>query len=79
MKFTVEIGKFRDPQDGSPCTVEMYLDRESLVDYMHELQKLKNPGDHFHLMTPSWGMDGLSEKKVISENDLVHHLKVTLR
>lgn len=77
MKISVEITDFRD-SDGEPCEVEVYFDREGLNYILRELGKLKDVGDHVHFMTPSWGMDDLSEDKVINKNNLAHHLKLTI-
>ena len=78
MKITVEIGGYREPDKEKPCEVEIYCDKEGLDYLIKELSKLNNPGDHAHFMTPSWGMDDLSEKKVVTEYDLAHHLRLTL-
>ncbi len=78
MKITVEIGGYREPDKEKPCEVEIYCDKEGLDYLIKELSKLHNTGDHAHFMTPSWGMDDLSEEKVVSKNDLAHHLKLTL-
>ncbi len=78
MKITVEIGGFREQERIDPCVVEIYCDKEGIDYLIRNLTKLKNIGDHTHFMTPSWGMDDLSEDKIIDSNDLAHHLKVTL-
>ncbi|MCH6583390.1 MAG: immunity protein 32 [Proteobacteria bacterium] len=78
MKITVEIGGYREPDKEKPCEVEIYCDKEGLDYLIKELSKLNNLGDHAHFMTPSWGMDDLSEEKVVAENDLAHHLRLTL-
>lgn len=78
MKITVEVGKYREPIENKACVVEIYFDREGVRSFIDELSKLINPGDHLHFMTPEWGMDDLSEEKINIENDLVHHLRVTL-
>lgn len=78
MKITVEVGKYHEPDKERPCEVEIYAD-ETGIDYLiKQLSSLKNAGDHVHFMTPEWGMDDLSEEKINVENDLVHHLKLTL-
>lgn len=78
MKITVEIGGYREPYKGKPAEVEIYCDKEGLEYLVKELSKLKNAGDHVHFMSPAWGMSDLSEDKLCYENDLAHHLKLTL-
>lgn len=78
MKITVEIGGFQEPVRVNPSVVEIYCDKEGLDYLIKSLIKLKNSGDHSHFMTPAWGMYDLSEDKVRSENDLAHHLRVTI-
>jgi hypothetical protein len=56
----------------------MFLDREGLEYFIRELERLKKSGDHVHMMTPSWGMDDLSEEKQAIEHILAHHLKITM-
>lgn len=77
MKISVEIKP--DPKkEKDPCEVEIFLDQEGLDYFIREVQRLRQPGDHFHMMTPSWGMDDLSEERQINESILAHHLKITL-
>lgn len=78
MRISVEIGDYREPENNKPQEVEIYCDKEGLEYLIKELSKLKNNGDHAHFMTPSWGMNDLSEDKFVAKNDLVHHLKLTL-
>jgi len=78
MKITVEIGNTRDSKNNRPCVVEIYCDSEGLDYLLEELSELKKVGDHIHFMTPSWGEGDLSEDKQGAENDLAHHLKLTL-
>ena len=78
MKLTVEIGDYREPTTNKPCEVEVYCDQEGLSYLIKQLSKLKAKGDHVHFMTPAWGMEDLSEEKIIASNDLAHHLKITL-
>lgn len=77
MKISVEMKP--DPKKQTdPCEVEIFLDQEGLDYFLREVQRLRRPGDHFHMMTPSWGMDDLSEERQINESILAHHLKITL-
>jgi hypothetical protein len=46
----------------APCEVEIYCDKQGIDFLKKELFKLENFGDHFHLMSPSWGRDDLSKK-----------------
>ena len=36
----------------------------------------ERPGDHDHLMTPSWSGDELGETPVGKDNQLINHVKV---
>ena len=46
------------------------------IDVLKSLKELKEE-DHFHLMSPSWGGETLSEDiPVVPNNKLVHHLKI---
>ena len=78
MKISVEITGYREPETELPCEVEIYFDSESIKYFVNELNKLREPGDHFHWMTNTWGLGDLSEEKVREENSIAHHLKITL-
>ena len=78
MKLSIEIGNYLDPKNGKPCEVEIYFDKDGLDYLINQLSKLKASGDHSHLMTPSWGMHDLSETKIVEENHLAHHLRLSL-
>ena len=78
MRISVEIGNFRNPEANEPCEVEFWCDREGLDYLIKHLQKLDESGDHMHLMTPSWGMDDLSEEKENESSCIAHHVKVSL-
>lgn len=56
--------------------VEINLDREGLQELLAILHRL-TPGDHEHLMTPSWGGYPLSEE--FPNGDLVPVHKVTIQ
>ena len=56
-------------------TIEIFFDSEGRDLLVRSLQKIKRPGDHDHLMTPSWSGHELSES-AHGTNKLVH--KVTL-
>jgi hypothetical protein len=73
--LTVEIGLL---DDGKPNeVVEIYLDKDGLTDLQARLSLLQdNKTEHIHLMTESWGLGDLSEKKQNKLNALAHHLKV---
>ena len=78
MKITVEIGGYREPEKNRPCEVEVYLDKKGIEYLAKHLSTLNEPGDHVHFMTSSWGEGDLSEDKMVKENDLAHHLRLTL-
>ncbi|MCC3304842.1 immunity protein 32 [Sneathiella sp. HT1-7] len=76
--MTVEIGSYREPERGRPCEVQIYCDREGLASLITKLSRLKEAGDHIHLMSSSWGPGDLDEDKYVAENDLAHHLRISL-
>jgi hypothetical protein len=77
VRFSVEI---RDVElwRERKLEVELYLDKHALQDLLQQLSHLKNPGDHCHFMTPTWGGSELSEEPLIEGNAIVDHLRVTL-
>ena len=77
MHITVELKRRGAGMQKSPA-IEIYLDMEGLQYFIEELSTLKDSGDHIHFMTPSWGMNDLSEQKQGLSNVLAHHLKLTL-
>ena len=77
MKFTVEARDIESWQERK-LEIEIYLDKNSLTDLIQQLTHLKNPGDHCHFMTPTWGGSELSEEPVIDNNVIADHLRVTL-
>lgn len=77
MRITAEVTPSHSASSG-PEEIALHLDREGLEYLTRLLDQLKERGDHVHLMTPSWGMDDLSEEKSNPENSLAHHLRVTL-
>ena len=59
--------------------VELYFDDEGLEELLARLLLLRGgPSDHLHLMSESWGLGDLSEKKNGTNTMLAHHLKLTL-
>lgn len=77
MEFTVEI-KAAGEIAGGGSEVELFLDAEAMADLVQQLAYLKQPGDHAHFMTPSWGGNSLTEDGQREGNVLVHHLRITL-
>ncbi len=79
MILSVEIAKVKKGE--TPCTVELYFDREGLDTLLQRIQLIRSgKTDHIHLFTPSWGTDNedLTEEKLREKNDLAHHLKLTM-
>lgn len=75
--LTVEIGLQKEEK--IPEIVEIYLDNDGLDDLLRRLSLIKDgKTDHIHLMTKSWGLGDLSDKKHREENVLAQHLKITL-
>ena len=76
MKVSVEILNFKDAGERDEAVVEINADKEG-IDYLIKLlTDLKKNGDHFHMMTPSWGMNDLSEEKYHEGSVLVNHLEI---
>ena len=63
MKLSFELTK--------DCTLEIFFDVEGRDMLIRSLQKLKQAGDHDHLMTPAWGSHELSESPH-EDNRLIH-------
>ncbi len=74
MIFTVEI-KGCQKRDAE---VELYLDDEALELLLKRLELLKRNRGHTHFMTPGWAGNELTEAKLVSSNDLVNHLRITI-
>jgi hypothetical protein len=74
MIFTVEIKG--DPK--RDAEVEVYLDDEALHLLIKRLELLKRNGGHTHFMTPGWAGNDLTEEKMVSSNDLINHLRITV-
>jgi hypothetical protein len=56
-------------------TLEVLLDAEGRDLLIRLLQKIKEPGDHDHLMTPAWGGHELTEE-VLEVSILVHQVNI---
>ena len=72
MLFTTEISKEKD-------VVTICLDKEGIDFLIKKLIKLSNSqaNEHEHLMTPNWGGNELTEKKIGGEDDaLINHLRL---
>lgn len=75
--ITVEI----DLAEHGKCkeVVGIYFDDEGLDDLIGRLSMLKaGSSDRLHLMSQTWGLGDLCEKKLGENTMLVHHLKLTL-
>lgn len=57
-------------------SVEIFMDAEGRDLLISRLQKLRVPGDHDHLMTPSWSGWELSEDGQRSGNDLINQVNL---
>lgn len=77
VRFTVEIRDIELWQERK-LEVELYLDRNALQDLLLQLGHLKEPGDHCHFMTPTWGGSELSEVPSVEGNTIADHLRITL-
>lgn len=78
MKFTVEL---KPPlENGTYAEIEIYLDREGLASLSGQLGFLRDgKTSAIHLMTPSWGLHHLTEEKMGPENELIHHVMISLQ
>ncbi len=76
MNISVEILNLNDGLEHDKAVVEINADAEGLEYLIKLLSDLKKNGDHFHLMTPAWGMDDLSDEKYHQKSVLVNHLEV---
>jgi hypothetical protein len=52
-------------------TLEVFFDVEGRNLLIRSLQRMQEPGDHDHLMTPAWGSHELSEE-THHDNRLIH-------
>lgn len=76
MNVSVEILNLKDAGEQDRAVIEINADKEG-IDYLIKLlTDLKKNGDHFHMMTPTWGMDDLSENKYHEKSVLVNHLEI---
>ncbi len=76
MKISVEILNINNTSEQDKAVVEINADEEGLDYLIKLLSDLKKNGDHFHLMTPAWGMDDLSEEQYHEKSVLVNHLEI---
>ena len=76
MKISVEILNINNTGKQDKAVVEINADEEGLDYLIKLLSDLKKNGDHFHLMTPAWGMDDLSEEQYHEKSVLVNHLEI---
>ena len=58
--------------------IAIFCDSEGLNTLIEQLEILKKHKGHVHLMTPSWAGNELTENKQTPDNQLVHHVRVTL-
>ena len=77
VRFSVEIRDLELWRERK-LEVELYLDKHALQDLLLQLSHLKNPGDHCHFMTPTWGGSELSEEPSVPSNTIADHLRITL-
>jgi hypothetical protein len=59
--------------------VEIFCDPEGLDSLINTLERLRKHRGHEHLMTPAWVGHALTEDRQRAGNELVHHLRITLR
>ena len=71
---------FEIPNDGD-SVLTIAANQEGLDDLIGFLQRLRadGPGNHDHLMTPSWGGWELSEKTPQDGNALIHQVNIFYR
>jgi hypothetical protein len=75
--ISVEIGMLEDRKRSD--VVEIYFDVDGLnylLDRISHIQGRKT--DHVDLMSRSWGLGDLSEQTHRDDNQIAHHLKLTL-
>ena len=58
--------------DSKNNTLEIFFDADGKARLLASLERLVKPGDHEHLMTPSWSGSELSEERHGAENTLIH-------
>ena len=60
--------------------LEIHSNKEGLkylIDQLNKLYLLDN-NEHYHLMTPQWGGNELTEEKQAEKSHLVNHVKIML-
>ena len=77
-RVTVEIGT---DKDGTPSSVELFVNAEGIKRLIEELSALSEKNDHFHWFAPVWAPpDGeLSQVAYHPEKPTASHLKVNFR
>jgi hypothetical protein len=71
--ITTEIVDIKTPDKSE---IDIFVDIEGIDLLIKKLQWLKTNGGHFHLMTPSWAGDELSETQLGKDSTLVNHVRV---
>lgn len=70
---------FEVTDSSQPDHLEVYLDKDGLVDLLAQLRFLdEGKTDHVHLMAESWGGSHLSEKPVRPDATPAKHVKISL-
>lgn len=60
--------------------IEIHTNKDGLKYLIDELTNLYNSkkNEHYHLMTPAWGGNELTEEKQNEESNLINHVKIIL-
>lgn len=62
--------------DEKTKTIEIFIDNIGRDRLIGILKKINIPGDHDHLMTPSWSGDELSEDLNNNKNIVIHMVTI---
>lgn len=67
----------KDIEKHHELELNIFIDEDGIRLLTENLQSLSNSKDHFHMMTPSWSGNELSEVQFDKGSTLVNHLCVT--
>ncbi|MGL5164889.1 MAG: hypothetical protein ACRC9K_03275 [Afipia sp.] len=77
MRISFEVSK---PEADGRVEIQLYLDRIGRDFLVKELGRLEFPdNDHFHMLSPAWGSDELTEERRNANASMGGHLKVYIR
>ncbi len=77
MRISFEISSPAPGDDG--VQIEVYLDRAGRDRLVRELNSLNDTNDHFHMFSPAWGGDELTEERQEAGTLIGRHVKIYLR